>query len=40
MFVVSTRFVKNSHIWARIFVIILKNIVKGTSNSLNTEFQP
>ena len=34
----TTKFVKNSHIWARIFFIFLKNVLKQTWNSFNTKF--
>ena len=33
------KFVKNSHIWSRIYLIFLKNVLKETRNSFNTKFQ-
>ena len=40
MFLLTSKFVRNSHIEVRIFFIFLKNILKQTSNSFNTKFQP
>ena len=40
MFLLTAKFVKNSHILARIFFIFLKNAPKRTWNSFNTKFQP
>ena len=34
-----TKFVKNSHIWSKIYLIFLKNVLKQTWNSFNTKFQ-
>ena len=36
---IPTKFVKNSHIWAKIYLIFLKNVLKKTWNSFNTKFQ-
>ena len=36
----TTKFVKNSHIEARIVFIFLKNVLKQIWNSFNTKFQP
>ena len=38
MFYLIIKFVKNSQIWARMFVIFLKNVLKQTWNSFNTKF--
>ena len=34
-----TKFVKNSHIWVKIYFIFLKNVLKQTQKSFNTKFQ-
>ena len=39
MLLLATKCVKNSHIYARIFLIFLKNVLKQTWNSFNTKFQ-
>ena len=39
MFLLTTIFVKNSHILARIFFIFLKNVLKQTWISFNTKYQ-
>ena len=36
---IPTKFVKNSHIWAKIYFIFLENVLKQTWNSFNTNFQ-
>ena len=35
----QTKFVKNSHISSKIYLIFLKNVLKQTWNSFNTKFQ-
>ena len=40
MFLLPTKFAKNSNIWARIFFIFLKHVLKQTWNRFNTKFQP
>ena len=35
----ATKFVKNSHIWDKIYFIFLKYVLKQTRNSFNTKFQ-
>ena len=40
MFLLTTKFVKNSHIWASVFFIFLKNVVKQSWSLFNTKFQP
>ena len=40
MSLLIAKFVKNSHIQARIYFIVLKNVLKQTWNSLYTKFQP
>ena len=40
MFLLPTKFAKNSNIWARIFFIVLKHVLKQTWNPFNTKFQP
>ena len=40
MFLLTTKFVKNSHIQARVFFIFLKNVSKQSCDSFNTKFQP
>ena len=37
---VKANFVKNSHIYSRIYLIFLENVLKQTSNVFNTEFLP
>ena len=39
MFLLPTKFVKNSHIWGKISFIFLKNVLKQNRNSFNTKFQ-
>ena len=39
MSLLPTKFVKNSHIWSKIYFIFLKNVLKQTRNSFNTKFQ-
>ena len=39
MSLLPTKFVKNSHIWGKIYLIFLKNVLKQTRNSFNTKFQ-
>ena len=39
MFLLTNKFVKNSHMLARIFFIFLKNVLKQTWMSFNTKFQ-
>ena len=39
LFLLPTKFVKNSHIWGKIYFIFLKNVLKQTRNSFNTKFQ-
>ena len=39
MSLLPTKFVKNSHIWGKIYFISLKNVLKQTRNSFNTKFQ-
>ena len=39
MSLLPTKFVKNSHIWVKIYFIFLKNVLKQTRNSFNTKFQ-
>ena len=39
MSLLPTKFVKNSHIWGKIYFIFLKNVLKQTRNSFNTKFQ-
>ena len=39
MSLLPTKFVKNSHIWDKIYFIFLKNVLKQTRNSFNTKFQ-
>ena len=39
MSLLATKFVKNSHIWGKIYFIFLKNVLKQTRNSFNTKFQ-
>ena len=40
MFLLTTKFVKNSHIYARILFIFLKIVIKQTWSSFDTKFQP
>ena len=40
MALLTAKFVKNSHIWPRIYFIFLKNVLKESWNSFNTKFQP
>ena len=40
MSLLTVPFVKNSHIWAGIYYIFLKNILKHTWKSFNTKFWP
>ena len=40
MTLLRAKFLKNSVIWARIYFIFLKNVLKQTSNSFNTIFGP
>ena len=39
MLLLTTKFVKNGHIYDRIFFIFLKNVLKQTWHSFNTKFQ-
>ena len=39
MSLLPTKFIKNSHIWGKIYFIFLKNVLKQTRNSFNTKFQ-
>ena len=39
MSLLKTKFVKNSHIWGKIYLTFLKNELKQTRNSFNTKFQ-
>ena len=39
MSLLPTKFVKNSHIWSKIYFIFLKNVLKQTRNSFNIKFQ-
>ena len=39
MSLLPTKFVKNSHIWGKIYFIFLKNVLKQTRNSFNIKFQ-
>ena len=39
MSLLETKFVKNSHILGKIYLIFLKNVLKQTRNSFNTKFQ-
>ena len=39
MFKLPTKFLKNSHVYARTSFVFLKKILKQTWNSLNTNFQ-
>ena len=39
MSLLPTKFVKNSHIWSKIYFTFLKNVLKQTRNSFNTKFQ-
>ena len=39
MSLLKTKFLKNSHIWGKIYLIFLKNVLKQTRNSFNTKFQ-
>ena len=39
MSLLPTKFVKNSHILGKIYLIFLKNVLKQTRNSFNTKFQ-
>ena len=36
----TAKFVKNIHIWVRIYFIFLKKFLTQTWNSLNNKFQP
>ena len=38
MFLLTTNFVKNSHMLSRIFFIFLKTVLNQTSNAFNTKF--
>ena len=38
MFLLTTNFVKNIHIYARIFFIFLKTVLSQTWNAFNTKF--
>ena len=40
MTLLRSKFVKNSVIWARIYFIFLKNVLKQTLNSFKTIFGP
>ena len=40
MSLLKAKFVKNSHIYARIYFIFLNNILKITQNALNNKFRP
>ena len=40
MFLLTTKFVRNSHFQGRIFFIFLKTFLRETRNSFNTKFQP
>ena len=39
MSLIRTKFVRNSHIWAKIYFIFLENVLKQTWNSFNTKFE-
>ena len=39
MSLLEIKFVKNSHILGKIYLIFLKNVLKQTRNSFNTKFQ-
>ena len=39
MSLLPTKFVKNSHMWGKIYFIFLKNVLKQNRNSVNTKFQ-
>ena len=39
MSLLKTKFVKNCHIWGKIYLTFLKNELKQTRNSFNTKFQ-
>ena len=39
MSLLPTKFVKNSHIWGKIYFSSLKNVLKQSRNSFNTKFQ-
>ena len=39
MSLLTAKFVKNSHVYARIYLIFLKNVVKQTRNTFNTKLQ-
>ena len=38
-FSIPTKFVRNSHIWAKIYFMFLENVLKQTWNSFNTKFE-
>ena len=40
MSLLTAKFVKNSHIWARVYFIFLKNVLKQSCICFNTKFQP
>ena len=40
MSLLTVKFGKGSHIWARIYLIFLKNVLKQNSNSFNIKFWP
>ena len=39
MSLIPTKFVRNSHIWAKTYFIFLENVLKQTWNSFNTKFE-
>ena len=39
MSLLKMKFVKNSHIWGKIYFFFIKNVLKQTRNSFNTKFQ-
>ena len=40
MSLLKANFVKNIHIWARIYFLLAKNLLQQNWNSFNTKFQP
>ena len=40
MFLLTVKFVNNSHIYESIFLFLVTNVLKQTWNSFNTKFQP
>ena len=39
IFLLPTNFVKSNHIWSRIFLIFLKNVLNQSRNAFNNKFQ-